>query len=991
MGVAGGLAGRHRELRVAMCAITGEADRAALLVVGEAGIGKSRLVAAAVADAAGAGVTVLTGWCLPLSGGLPYLPVVDVLCGLADVDGGQLLKGALAECPDFVRDEVSRLLPGLEAAATPQSAFSDDGWRRRQLLDALRQLIRAAAQLRRVAIVIEDVHWADAATIELLDYLLVPGHATGVPIVVTCRAEETSPTGWVDRVQRNDRVDRLDLLPLTLAETAEQIDLLLGERSPPSFVEATFRRSEGNAFFTEQLVWSAEQGDTALPAGLTSLLLSRTAEVTGAARDVLEALAVAGQPLDEPALAQVCARDEPELREAMRALLSQRLLRAPDAAGRHQLRHALLAEAVSRDMLPGARREVHLKVANMMAGHAGRASAAQIAEHLTSAGRPDDELHWRVIAAQEAEAVFAAGEASAQWRRAVALWNEAADADRAPDIDIAQMYLRAASATENAGDKQAAAALAEEALARLAPTADPDTAVSLYCVVGRYRGIESVEAGLTALGTAIQIGEQRPSTVDYVRALSQYAHLLYAEGRLDEQRLVVDKGLDAARRIGDSGDEKILLMWRAWLAMHAGNRADARDALDRVEQIVTSDPVTEASAAIMLSDLLLRSGDLDGAVEVGMRALTTPDIAAQSEWFGIQMLRSNICLALVELGEIDRAATIIDPVTSGDISWELTNCYEMRAVLDLRRGEFSAAMRIWNQIGGFLAEEFDKGERHAAIALRLELSLWAGDADAPVADALTMLADIVDTDLVALAGELFVMTARACAERTELARARGDTSRLRDIQADGGRLADLHAGAKADPFAQRPLPVTGAADGLSWSAEWTRVRGEHDPQAWDAAAAAWETLSRPHRAAYARWRQAEALLARPYGRAPATEILRAAARQAVQHRPLSAAISELAHRARIDLAVPETIRADEEAAPDAAFGLTDREYAVLRLLGQGRTNAQIGQTLFISTKTASVHVSNILRKLGVATRVEAAALAARAGLLQADGDEPRPI
>ena len=130
-------------------------------------------------------------------------------------------------------------------------------------------------------------------------------------------------------------------------------------------------------------------------------------------------------------------------------------------------------------MLPGARRELHLKVANMMAGHAGRASAAQIAEHLAAAGRPDDELHWRVIAAQQAEAVFAAGEASAQWRRAVALWDEAADADGAAGIDIAQMYLRAASATENAGDRQAAAALAEEALARLAPTADPDTAVSL--------------------------------------------------------------------------------------------------------------------------------------------------------------------------------------------------------------------------------------------------------------------------------------------------------------------------------------------------------------------------------------------------------------------------------------------------------------------------------------------------------------------------------
>lgn len=520
MGVAGGLAGRHRELRVVKHAITGTADRAALLVVGEAGIGKSRLVAAAATDAAHADVTVLTGWCLPLSGGLPYLPVADVLRGLADVDSGRLLTGALAECPDLVRDEVSRLLPGLEAAATSHPVASDDGWRRRQLLDALRHLMCAAAVVRRIAIVIEDVHWADPATLELLDYLLVPGHATGVPMVVTCRIEEAPPTDWMERVQRNRRVDRLDLLPLTLAETAEQIELLVGERPAPSFVEATFRRSEGNAFFTEQLVWSAEQGDAALPAGLTSLLLSRTAEVTGAARDVLEALAVAGRPLDEPALAQICARDEPELRDALRDLVSQRLLRAPDAAGRHQLRHALLAEALSRDMLPGARRDLHRKVADMMASCDDRAAAAQIAEHLAAAARPDDELRWRVIAAQAAEAVFAASEAAGQWRRAVALWDEAADADRAAGIDLAQLYLRAARATESAGDKQGAATLAEEALARLAPTADPDTTVSLYCTVGRYRGIESVEAGLAALSTAIRIGEQRASTVDYVRALA---------------------------------------------------------------------------------------------------------------------------------------------------------------------------------------------------------------------------------------------------------------------------------------------------------------------------------------------------------------------------------------------------------------------------------------------------------------------------------------
>jgi hypothetical protein len=107
------------------------------------------------------------------------------------------------------------------------------------------------------------------------------------------------------------------------------------------------------------------------------------------------------------------------------------------------------------------------------------------------------------------------------------------------------------------------------------------------------------------------------------------------------------------------------------------------------------------------------------------------------------------------------------------------------------------------------------------------------------------------------------------------------------------------------PFAERPLPVTGPAHGLSWRAAWTRLRGESEGTAWEQAAAAWDALSRPHRAAYARWRQAESLLARPGGKAAATTVLRAAARQAAQHVRLSDAIRGLARRARIDLTEPD--------------------------------------------------------------------------------------
>jgi DNA-binding NarL/FixJ family response regulator len=187
-----------------------------------------------------------------------------------------------------------------------------------------------------------------------------------------------------------------------------------------------------------------------------------------------------------------------------------------------------------------------------------------------------------------------------------------------------------------------------------------------------------------------------------------------------------------------------------------------------------------------------------------------------------------------------------------------------------------------------------------------------------------------------------------------------------------------------------PAPVGSfAADGPTWQAEWNRLCGVSDQTLWKRAATAWDVLSRPHRAAYARRREAEAILAKPGGRPAVTAVLRTAARQAARHVPLSSAITDLARRARIDLPDTESATASHETATVRAFGLTDRELAVLRLLADGRSNPEIGAALFISTKTVSVHVTSILRKLDVATRVQAATVAER-GLLTPDPVVPKP-
>jgi DNA-binding CsgD family transcriptional regulator len=237
--------------------------------------------------------------------------------------------------------------------------------------------------------------------------------------------------------------------------------------------------------------------------------------------------------------------------------------------------------------------------------------------------------------------------------------------------------------------------------------------------------------------------------------------------------------------------------------------------------------------------------------------------------------------------------------------------------------------------------------------------------------------------LLTFAGPLLVLALRACADLAEQARSGPNAEAWDAAQRRADQLFELHRGIQPDPFTAGALRPTAAADHASWHAERSRLRGEPNPGLWEQAATRWDALTRPHRAAYARWRQTEALLTHQGGRTEAAHVLPTAARQAAQHVPLSTAIHDLARRARTDLSPPTPADRQEQREP-RAFGLTDRELAVLQLLAEGKTNSEIGAALFITRKTASVHVTNILRKLDVTTRVQAATVAERAGLLPTD-------
>lgn len=979
------LAGRVGELRAVSALVAGESAAAGMVVLGEAGVGKSRLVA--TATAARDDVLVLAGWCLPLSKGLPLLPVADLLRDCARVEDGRILSAALDRCPAFVRDEVARQVPEVGDPTDYLPVDADEGWRRHRLFDALQRLLAAVARLRPAVVLIEDVQWADSATLDFLDYLFTPGHATGIPILLTCRTGEMPAqalTDWLERLQRNSRIDRVKLTPLTMAETAAQIELLSGSRPSRELADRVYARSEGNPFFTEQLV--AAGAAATLPPGLTSLLLSRVERLTGTARDVLEALAVATRPMDEASVARSCERPESEVHDALRDLQSRRLVRRSAQGEGHELRHALLAEAVSDDLLPSRRRELHARVADLLAEGNNAAPAAAVAEHYRAADRPVDELRWLLRAARHADGVSAAREASQQWQRAIELWR--GDPGRAAGIDEfdpAQLYLRAATATETAGDGATGAALIEEAVSRFADDCDDATKVSLYRAAGHFRSIDSRPAGLAALRVAIEAGDRIPPTNDYVRAMRAYVNILQNEGWLDEQEAMIAKGLDAARRVGDRAQEKLLLVDLAWARMSAGDVDEATAEVEATRRLVLTpaDPVLEVKAGVGQTEVLLKLGELERVAEIGTPLIHDAADREYADSYRMHILCGNVCESLVELGQVDRAAALIDPFTQGVPNRDSRWLYAFRADIDTRRGRFEAARAYWAASHADHLSVANVELRTELMALRTQSALWLAEPDPVIADAMPVLHQISRTDRVRFGGHLFVFVLQAITDQVESARAVSDDAQLRSALEGAERLRQVRESASADPFAARAAPVTCSAFGLTWAAEWSRLRGSPDTAAWERAASAWDSITRPHRAAYARWRQAEALLAQPGARAPATEVLQAAATQAAQHVPLTRAIGDLARRARIEL-TDRAATVTREVPRGRTFGLTDRELAVLRLLVDGKTNPEIAAALFMSPKTASVHVTHILRKLDVTSRVQAAALAERVGLLHAD-------
>jgi DNA-binding CsgD family transcriptional regulator len=982
---AGRFVGRTQELAQLrdLLARAAHGEPLVALLGGEAGIGKTRLAEQLAATASQQGVRVLRGACVPLGEeGLPFAPVTQAL---RDLDAAELEAVA-----GPARAELGRLLPDLpwggEAAAGPAVVGAGQG----RLFELLLGVIERLAANAPLMLVMEDLHWADRSTRDLVAFLAASLRSGRVLLVLTFRSDELDRRHplreLLGELARNRRVQRLELPRFTRAELAEQLAELLGADPPARLVQDIYGRSGGNPFFAEELVLvGGGAGPAALPPSLQEVLLTRVVRLGHRTQQLLRVAAAAGPGVTEPLLAAVAGMEEAVLLEGLREAVDQQVLLPEPGGDGYVFRHLLVAEAVYSELLPGERGRLHTALAGALeagleAGEAPASRAARLAYHWWAAGDQPRALHASVQAAAAAEEVYGFAEAQLQLERVLALWERVPDAKGRAGMDRVALLSRCGEAAYAAGDPARAAELVRQALPLVDPASQSQRAGLLHEQLARCLRMLGDPAALAQQQQAVRLVAPEPSP-ERARVLGSLAHLLALVDRFEEARGIAEEAAAIARQVGARAEEANARTALGSALVHLGETDTGLAELEAAGRLArqADDVIMMLRASNNHADLLLTAGRLEEAATVALGGLEEARRLGLVRFDG-PYLAGNATEALVALGRWDQAEQVsrqgLEAAPTDAVSVPLL-C--SRAVLELGRGDLDAAQARLQAARRLLPAPIPEAQMAGPLFAGLaELALWGGDLD----QAKRLVAEAVP--LVAAnpryAAPLYGLGVRVEADRAELARAHRPGQPAPDDGTATALLARLDQAAAGPAGAGIPELAAWHATAL---AERTRQQGPSDPAAWAAAAAAWERLGQPYRVAYAGFRHAEALLASSDRESAAVVLGRAAeVTGRLGARPLDTEIKALARRARLNLTPHASAPAVATGAstPAEQLGLTAREAEVLALVAAGRSNRQIAQALFISPKTVSVHVSNLLAKLGVAGRVEAAAIAHRLGL-----------
>ncbi|KRE95372.1 hypothetical protein ASG76_06870 [Nocardioides sp. Soil774] len=870
------LAGRRTELARVRRHLT--SGQGLLLVVGEAGMGKTCLAGAAV-EVERPHLVVTAGTCLRLSTEVPLLPVADVLRGAFSVDDGRWLEAALGSCAPYVAGSLQHLLPELAATGPPPDPADD--WARQRLFAAVEAVLSALAAVRPTAVFVEDVHWADTATFDLLEHMAARGST--VPLLATWRSAdpETPPEAseWLARVRRHPGVDVLELAPLGRDETGEQLALLMGGHVDADVVDRVHARSSGHPLFTEHL--AAAGSAVALPGALADVLDHRFEGLPAEASAVARVLGVADRPLGARELVAVTGLESAEVTRGLRALAERRLLLDP-AATEVQLGHPLLAEAIRRTVVASEAVELHRGLAEVL-GSGSSPSAAEVATHWQAAGDRVAELDWRVRAARAAEQRFALANAAQQWLRVLELWPTGAAAAGSPPISRWTACLGAMDALSYSGDISRSVELVEEALS-WAAALSPQEAGEVHAWAGGYRTyFRNPGAGLPLLDRAIELFAPLPPSKGKLYALTSRAGELAELGRFEERSATLAAALEVSRALDDPVKHREACLEAAIDDYCRGDRA----ALDRVADLAalvlpTPDPLGDIRAAQAHADLLR----LEGAGRERVQAAARRGLAVAEAWeidnWETTLLRWAVAEAAWDAGRVDEAAAVIDPLTEGPLVGDRAPLHLARAVLDTLRGRPRAG------VGLAALDQVVPTLRVWFVPCVAEVRLWCDEPQ----EAFDLLVGDVERRLAGgypQPGRAVVtLLARSGADLVSAQPPAGRLRRRHEVAERINSLVEAMASLPADP--DGAMDVATPAHDATYVAERARLADRETIEVWVAAAREWDRVERPHDAAYCRWRAARVAVASGQA-AVADRLLRRAAQQAREHVPLLEAIA----------------------------------------------------------------------------------------------------
>ncbi|MGF1425691.1 ATP-binding protein [Kitasatospora sp. LaBMicrA B282] len=920
--------------RDAELAALAEAHRAAaagepvtVLVGGEPGIGKTRLVTeftAALPD------LVLTGGCLALGAdGLPYAPFTAVLRRLLRLHGPQWLTARLPGPGPYA---LAGWLPGLGAAP--------EGERRARLFEEVLTLLEAAAADRGLVLVLEDVHWVDAASAELLLFLVRNLAAPRTLLLVTHRdaepAEDHPVRALLAALARLPQVRRVDPGPLGRDDLAR----LAGSALSAARVQEVHRRSGGNPLFATALLDSPGERT---PAPLRELLLAGVRGLPEPAQAVLRVAAVLGEPVGPALLATVTGQPEPELEAALRPAVRRGLLLAGEEG--YTFRHALLRSAVAEELLPGERRRLHAACARALTADPALVPPGQAAAALA--------LHWH--AAGDREAAYRAAWTAARAARAGYAYRE--------ELRLLERMLTESSAEPEVLRAAVRAALDARATVRGLELADAALAVTpepaeraLLLETRSLLKHRQGQDGLDDLREALALLPGEPSGVRG-RLLATLASRLAVLSRPGEAAEAAAQALLLGERADDPAVRALALVTLAAGHARAGEHAAAVAACAEAERLaaLAEDDDTLVLAAVMLTMAHKGAGDYPEAVRTAERGLA---LATRRGLAGNRgaVLASMLADGLFRLGHWPQArAVLVQALAEEPPPLYRAVLLTTRGLLDLAEGDLAQALAAAEAAAapfaaGYPGREFLLPQRELTLLTALAGGDWA-TADRVLGE---LLADPALAEHPTQGWALVLAGQETNAMGADLG-ATGQSEAAEVVSRRAGQLGAL----AAQLAVPGPVQQAERATAEAWeSGNWT------------AAVAAWRTLGQPYPLARALLRAGAAALAAG-DRTAGADLLREAAQAAERlgARPLADRIAELTARERLTGAAVDRI------------GLTPRELEVLRLVAEGRSNREIGERLFISAKTAGVHVSNLLPKLGATSRTEAAALAHRLQLL----------